>query len=200
MNVSATDPDDAWDGIIGNGIWGTDDDWVVSLGETEVYTYPDPHTIIVKGNITVEQGGSLTLQGVTLKMDTPANGTNWIIVENATNPIFRPQLTIENQGANPSIITSNITDGEHRFGFVIESGSPLNPVEALFTMRNSELRECGWDLNDTFDYKDGGLWIGSGNATIENNEIYDCYSGLVIHNAPEFILGKLMPPDLRLST
>jgi len=183
VKAATNPPYDAWDGILGNGIWGTDGDWILGIGDVYTYTYPIPHTIIVNGNLTIEQGGSLTLQGITLKMATPTNGTYWIRVKNATNPIFRPQLTIENQGANPSIITSNIADGKHRFGFVIEAGSGTNPVEGLFTMRNSELHECGWGLTDSIDYKDGGLWIGSGNANIQNNLITDCYDGIVIHNA-----------------
>ncbi|MEE9150691.1 MAG: hypothetical protein V3U20_02515, partial [Thermoplasmata archaeon] len=80
------DPYDNWNGVVGDGIWGTDGDWTLGFGEVYTYTYPDPHTIIVRGNLTIEPGGALTLQGVTLKMATPANGTYWITVENSTNP------------------------------------------------------------------------------------------------------------------
>jgi parallel beta-helix repeat protein len=53
-------------------------------------------------------------------------------------------------------------------------------------MRNSELHECGWGSNET-DYSDRGLTI-TNFAEIENNEISNCYTGLILYYADDPII------------
>jgi parallel beta-helix repeat protein len=170
------------DSIAGDGIWATDGDWTLTGGENYAYSptgtvsIPQPcDVIIVNGNLTIEPVAQLTLQNVTLLMNGPSNGSVEIRVQ--SGGIQGGSLIIEELAGNPSVISSYTPDGDHRFGFVIESGTP----SPSFTMTDSKLLECGWDY--TGDYSDGGLWIGSTNAVVDNNEILSCFGGIIINGA-----------------
>jgi parallel beta-helix repeat protein len=150
-------------------------DWIISWSATPDYIEYTNTTIIVNGNLTIEPNADLRLRNVTLKMNGTSNGTVEIRVK--SGGVQGGALRILDYDGVPSVVTSNIADGAHRFGFVVESGLP----SAYFAMRGSELHECGWDY--TGDYSDGGLWIGSENAVVENNEISDCFGGIIFNGA-----------------
>ncbi len=167
------------DNVPGDDIWATDGDWIVDFASS-VFTYENC-TIIVNGNLNVTELFTLTLKNVTLLMNPPSNGTYSITVESSSSPVISGgTLIIEDIDGNSSEIASNTP---FRFGFVVE-GDPVNQNGNL-EMRNSQLRDCGWDL--TGDYKDGGLWIG-GNALVDNNEIFDSYAGIIINGTENAII------------
>jgi parallel beta-helix repeat protein len=157
------------DAQAGDGIWTTDGSWTINLGDT--ITHADK-TIVVNGNLIIEEGASLTLTGVTLMMNCTTNGEFRIEVE-AGSGFNGGQLTIQDSGGTPSVITSYNEDGAHNFGFLVY-GHPTTPSrDGHLDMTNSELRYCGYDNVDA-QFKDLGLWINSRNNVIDGNFFYNC--------------------------
>jgi hypothetical protein len=161
--------DPVWNG----SYWETTGDWVFGPGST-IHTYTST-TIVVNGHLAIDPGNTLTLQNVTLIMNPPTNGEHNITVRASDNALFPGgNLTIEDVGGAPSVITNN---GTGQFGFLVEA-DPAGRNANLW-MRNSKLLHCGWDFIEP-DYSDGGLWI-AGEATVENSDISEGYAGIVVY-------------------
>jgi parallel beta-helix repeat protein len=144
------------------GHYETSGDWTVD-GLSGMYVYMST-TIVVNGNLTVTAPLTLTLINVTLVMNvTDYSGQYNITVQSGAG------MNIQT-GSN---ITGGNTDGDHRYGFVVEGG-------ASFTMTDSELHECGWNLLEP-DYRDGGLNIQTSGATITGNDFSDNYAGVILY-------------------
>jgi len=147
--VSLPPPDDGIDGLqYINGNWNV----------TGVESYSN-ETIVLTGNLTVESGGTLIFNNVTLKMNCTTNGTYYINVTSSGSfyiyDLDNDNTTIE----DASVITSNYSDGEHRYLFWVWK-------DANFSMKNSELHECGFELD--VNRKNSGLFIETDNATIDH--------------------------------
>jgi len=95
-------------------------DWIV----TGVEIYSNHEVFVLNGNLIVENGGNLTLKGVTLKMNCTYDG--------------QYNITVKTGGAfyvlEGSVITSANSSNGYCF-FVLS--------EATFRMSESELHECG---------------------------------------------------------
>lgn len=102
--------------------------------------------------IDIYDGGSLTLENFTLIMPYHASG------------IF------VNPGGALYIYDSKIIPAENGGGFQFNVQE-----DAVFEMKNSELRGCGFCPNSS-DW--GGLYVLTSTATIKNNIITDSYHGL----------------------
>jgi len=110
--------------------------------------------ILLNGNLIIENGGDLTLRGVTLTMNNTYNGEYGIRVK------FGGSIIIE----NGTVITT-ASDSFH-FTFVVEAGT-------RFSMKDSELHRCGWgepfpEYDDTV-----GLTILANSPDIQNNLFSD---------------------------
>jgi chitodextrinase len=157
----------------GLGYYDTYGDWIIDPFETKNY---QDITIVVSGDLIVSYAANLTLEGVTLKMNSSYNGEYNIIVE--SHATFEGgDLIIKESGVGPSIITSNTEDGGHRFGFIVESGATAGRSGWL-SMTNSELRECGWDAGLGNNSDDSGLKIESTGNVINGNKISNVYNGV----------------------
>ncbi len=135
-------------------------------------------TIIVNGNLTVFGGFSLILINVTIRMNNTGNMSTYIHVNNGGNLIIsdydNDPLTTED-GCN---ITSNITDGDHRFGFYVHQGSS-------FTMTNSALSDVGHGNGSIYER---GLYIHTDNVIIRNSTVSRSYRGITVDASSGIII------------
>jgi len=116
-------------------------DWIVTGTET----YHDVN-IVLNGNLVVEDGGSLTLRKVTLRLNS-TSGTHYSITVQTGGQLY----VLEG-----SIITS--VDSANGYSFVV---SP----DSTFRMSYSELHYCGWDPSGWLTM---GLYILTDDAVVEN--------------------------------
>jgi parallel beta-helix repeat protein len=127
-------------------------------------------TVIVSKSIVVSNNGSLTLINSTLKFNGTANGTSELQALPGGSVYIRDYDNNSLTTSDNSIITSNLTDNRHRYLFTIFPN-------ANFSMRNSELHQCGYSITSPDRY---GPYILSSNSIIENNSISNNFAGLVI--------------------
>ena len=109
-------------------------------------------TIILTGNLTIQNGGNLTFHNVTLKMNCSYDGQYHIeVLSGGEFYIYdndNDNITTED--------TSNITSNTvHRYLFWVRENAKME-------MRNSELHRCGWDWDNK------GLVIYSNNVTVDH--------------------------------
>ena len=138
-------------------------DWVVT--GTQV---AENDTIVLNGDLIIENGGNLTLRGVTLTMNNNYNGEYGIRIKSGG------AITIE----EGTVITA--ASDSARFSFAVESG-------AGFLMKNSELSRCGWgpdsaELGDNTTILSGirGLIVDTSNAVIEGNTLSNNHVGIIL--------------------
>lgn len=139
-------------------------------------TYAGNETIVLNGNLTVHPGGSLTMRNVTLIMNSPVGGAT---IEEFYHIEVKKYgtlsiLDLDNDNTTHSD-ASNITlnDSNAYYWFWVRDGSN-------FTMRNSELRECGgWSINSG----GAGLMVYTDNATIDHNLIFNNYRGIILYGS-----------------
>ncbi len=154
-------------------------DW--ALTGTEAYIN---ETIILNGNLTIENGGCLTFKNVTLLINCSANGTYHIEVNNGGTFYIYDYDNNSTTIKDTSNITSYFSDGKHRYGFWVQEG-------AKFEMHNSVLRECGWTYPWTYyDFKIAGLYINTNNAIIENCLISNNYYGIFLNGSDSNIISN----------
>lgn len=131
-------------------------DWIIDNATTIT-----GETIILDGNLFVNDGGSLTLDNTTLKMNCSKDGEFGIFIKNGG------AITIKSN----SYITKN---GTGNFPFQVEAG-------ASFSMADSKLEYCGYQ-KDGHDYQKDyaitGLYIKC-DGTIENSVIDNCLQGII---------------------
>jgi hypothetical protein len=127
-------------------------------------------TIIVNGNLTVLGGFSLTLINVTIRMNNTGNMTTYIHVNNGASlqiSDFDNDPLTKDDGCN---ITSNNTDGQHRFGIYAHQNSGL-------TVTNSEISQVGHNIGPD---DERGIYIHTINAIFRNSTISNGYRGIHI--------------------
>jgi parallel beta-helix repeat protein len=130
-------------------------DWIVN----GIEVYSNHEVFVLNGNLIVENGGNLTLKGVTLKMNCTYDG--------------QYSITVETGGAfyvlEGSVITSvNPSNG---YCFLVLS-------ESTFRMSDSELHECGMSFSD--DIMKWGLYTLSNDTVVEKSLISDNFCGVFI--------------------
>ena len=152
----------------GNGTYPAplNGDWIIE-NETNVWN----ETVILNGNLIIENLGNLTLKNVNLRINSRYSGEYGITVQNGGKLKI---LDYDNNSMTPidrSIITKH--NNEFRYKFLTNPGS-------IFEMRNSELTECGFTMGVGGI---SGLTINSDNAIIENSTLYNNYRGIDIKNS-----------------
>jgi parallel beta-helix repeat protein len=147
-------------------------DWVITQN-----TYIHAETFTVEHNITIESGGSLTLDNSTLILNSPDYGDLWIIVKNGG------ELNIINN--------SKLMEGETtvNYDFMYENGSSGE-------ISDSEVANCGWDDGGTF-LSSGGILIASENVIVANSSIHNNYMGMVIFGASPIIENNEISDNLK---
>jgi parallel beta-helix repeat protein len=143
--------------------------WVINTPNNIVVN----ETITLNGNLTIQNGGSLTFKNVTLLMNCPTNGSYYIVVEAGGEFYIYDYDNNTATTSDRSVITSSVADGHHRFCFQVNKS-------AKFQMKNSELHECGVQLPSTLlpiDYT--GLTIYANDTIFENNLISNNFRGLM---------------------
>lgn len=149
--------------------------WVVT-GQEVV----ENRAIALNGNLTVIDGGNLTLRNVTLTVDSQYNGQYGVSVE---------------EGGSMFIYDSNITasDLKDRFTFVVQGDD--------FEMANSGLHGVGWcspgnagaEIDSCMSpplQTHAGPLIETDNALIENNTISENGIGLLVTGSHVTIIGN----------
>lgn len=153
INAKAGNPPPPDDLI--NGTQHIDGDWIIN--SIESYTN---ETIFLNGNLTIQNGGSLTFYNVTLIMNNTFNGEFNIEVE-AGGSLYIYDLDNNNiTSFDASNITS--TNPNNHYQFWVRAGS-------TFIMNYSELHECGWTSFEK------GFEIETDNLFIFGNEISNNY-------------------------
>ncbi|HID71236.1 MAG TPA: hypothetical protein EYP29_00640, partial [Thermoplasmata archaeon] len=150
-----------------------DGDWIIT---NETYVYNE--TIVLNGNLTIENGGKLTLRGVVLKMNVAKDGQYRIEVKSGgelhildwdNNPWTKGDRTIITDGDNDddSAPYNDQEDTNARYYIVVRNG-------AVFELKNSEVSEAGYLWGEV-----SGIYLdGRADYIIENNTIKNCYRGL----------------------
>jgi hypothetical protein len=126
-------------------------------------TYVSNENLVIQGNITVENGGSLTLDHTTLQLNVSNYGDLLIRVK---------------EGGELNIINNSILmqgDTQINYDFVYENGS-------RGSILNSTIRDCGWDDGETFQ-STNGLLIESDDVIIENSILKKNFYGIIIVGA-----------------
>jgi hypothetical protein len=129
-------------------------DWIVTSD-----TYVHQETLTVNGNLTIEDGGKLTLDNTTLIVNGSFYGDLWINVENGgeLNVINNSRIKEGTLGVN--------------YDFVFESGSSGIISESVIT-------DCGWDDGESYQ-SSGGILIVTDDVIIANSSIHQNYMGIV---------------------
>jgi len=146
-------------------------DWII---DSDTYVYNE--TVVVNGNLIIQDGGKLTLRNTTIKMDVSSDGEFYIEVQDGG------ELHILDWDDDPTTTgdRSLITDGDgdndgaafnnnanHRYYLAVRPA-------AVFVMRNSELRESGYFYGDY-----AGIYLdGRADFVFENNTVAKCYRGI----------------------
>lgn len=133
-------------------------DWIINTPGNVVTS----ETIVLNGNLEINNGGSLTFKNVKLKMNCATNGTYHIYVMSGGSFYIYDLDNDPTTTNDASIITSNNPDGNHRFYFRVMTFASTT----TFKMKNSELHECGYGQ---FDAMRKGLSIEIPNTIIENS-------------------------------
>jgi len=110
-----------------NGDWNVNDRTVI-----------ENQTVDLNGSLFVNNGGHLTLRNVTLTINCTYNGEFNITVRNGSSLICTDLDLDKRSTADTTIIRSNASAGNHRYGFRAENGSTL-------VMTGTKITNCGWE-------------------------------------------------------
>ena len=139
-------------------------EWMIEDGDTIIRQNQE---IRLKGNLTIENGGNLTLKNVTLKMNCSSDGEFKIEVQNGGSFYIYDDDNNKETNYDVSVITAYSTSKEYLF-HVKEGGKMI--------MKNSELHECG--PGGMGEEDKWGLIIWSFEIFIENNTISSNHNGI----------------------
>ncbi|MCX6666372.1 MAG: hypothetical protein NT038_10030 [Euryarchaeota archaeon] len=139
-------------------------DWIVTSTEQR-----SNETIILTGNLLIENGGSLTLTNVTLQINCINNGQYRIEVEQGGLFSIFDYDQDRSTMNDASKITS--TNSLYHYRFLVDNGSTL-------MMKNSELHACGYNQWGTASNL--GLYVNGGDISLDGNLISNNYIGVCI--------------------
>ena len=151
------------------------DGWVVN--ETEIHCN---EIIILNGDLTIENGGNLTLRNVILMMNCDYDGQHHIEVKDGGALYIYDNDNDSTTTEDASVITA--LNHDHRYLFWVNAGS-------TFRMKNSELHECGYEYNSP-TRNHAGLWINSNGVAIEDNLITNNYNGVLLYSSSNNTLAN----------
>jgi parallel beta-helix repeat protein len=147
-------------------------DWIITSD-----TYVENENITIEGNITIQAQGKLTLDNVTLIINTSNYGYSKISVKNGG------ELKI----INNSIIMQD--DTLVNYDFIFENGS-----KGL--IQNSMIRDCGWNDGGTWA-STGGIMVISDDVIIESSTIQNNYMGIVVFSSSPSIKNNMISTNLK---
>ncbi len=116
------------------------------------------------GSIIIHNGGSLTLDNSTLKIDSKSEGEFGIVVETGGAIYIKSGSTIDRSGV-------------YNYYFIVRE-------DATFEMKNSTIMHCGYE--NLLDYRYTGLYIEC-NAIIEYSTIDYCQQGVIAENETLYV-------------
>ncbi|MFO7992507.1 MAG: right-handed parallel beta-helix repeat-containing protein [Thermoplasmata archaeon] len=154
-------------------------DWNITVD-----TVVENETILLNGNLTVQNGASLTFENVTLLMNCTASAQWKIDIRNGSTFTILDLDYDNTTSEDASVITA--VDSNYNFLFLVRE-------QAVFEMRNSNLHECGqgyiaWQWNPLAPQ---GAWYGlcilTDNAIIEYNNISNNRYGVVCWDSDAII-------------
>jgi len=155
----------------GNYPYSGSGDWII---DSDTFVYNE--TVVVNGNLIIQNGGKLTLRDTTLKMDVSSDGEYYIEVQSGgelhildwdNDPETRADRCVITDGDDDDDDAAFNTADNHRYTVRVRNG-------ATFVMTNSELREAGFGSGDN-----AGLSLdGRADFVFEENYIAKCYRGL----------------------
>ncbi|UCH89804.1 MAG: right-handed parallel beta-helix repeat-containing protein, partial [Thermoplasmata archaeon] len=134
------------------------------------YAYRGNQTIILDGNLTIENGGNLVLYNVTLKFNCSLSYKYSIqVLSGGKLEIYAGSLITTN--------TSILTSDRYRFRFWVEQ-------KATLIVKDSSIEECGnsTELGSRAKNRKAGLYTESADITLENTRFNNCSMGLIIDN------------------
>jgi len=138
-------------------------DWIITRN-----TQVSNETITLHGNLIIQNGGSLTLNNVTLFIDQ--TGTQTLRIEIMPGGSMRV-LDNDNDSATTADASVITTSTYYGYLFIADQGSQLE-------LKNSQVSGCG--QYSTAGLYTWGIYIATDNTVIENNAIGQTYSGIVI--------------------
>lgn len=120
-------------------------------------------TIILNGNLIIKNNGNLTLYNVTLLINCTYDGEYYIEVQD---------------GGGLYIYNSNITavNTSCHYLFWVRNGSK-------FEMKNSELHECGYEVESDYPLVPQGLEVETEGIIIKNCIISNNYIGVILYSS-----------------
>jgi parallel beta-helix repeat protein len=163
--TAAEHPEDQDANRGGTGLSEFTGDWSVGAGDDLVYAN---QTISLDGNLSVADGGKLTLKNVTLILHGGDSDPQEI-------GVFDGTLTVTDGDGDPAteLDRSQIKAADPEFNYYFGVYE-----DATFTLTNSLVRDCGRLFN--LLGIQAGLYIGTEDATIADSEITMGYGGLFI--------------------
>lgn len=147
-------------------------EWIITNN-----TYVSNENLVIQGNITIENGGSLTLDHTTLQISSENYGDILIWVK---------------EGGDLNIINNSVLKegtSQINYDFIFDNGS-------TGLISNSTINDCGWDDGETFQ-STGGLLIESDDVIIENSTFESNYVGLVIISAAPVIKNNIIFDNIK---
>ncbi|MFQ5978851.1 MAG: nitrous oxide reductase family maturation protein NosD [Candidatus Heimdallarchaeota archaeon] len=139
-------------------------DWIIN-NPTNIWN----ETITVNGSILVQSGGNLTLQNVTLRMNSTSDGECNITVYNGG---------FLNIIENSSVTAVNVSNAWY---LNASAGSTLRLVNSTFSY-------AGWDWGSAGSFS--GLWINTPNTEVFNCSISNNYIGLYFFEADDGLIAN----------
>ena len=140
--------------------------WTIGNFDTLYY---GNRTINLTGNLTVL--GSLTLQNVTLRLNSSYGGQYGICVESGGSLVIRDNDGDWNTTEEGCEITAKNMNAP--FAFQVKAG-------ATFRMENSAIHHCGYAFGRNGEF--GGLWVNANGSIIKGNNITDSMNGVLLHS------------------
>lgn len=130
-------------------------------------------TIIVQGgDLVIQNGGSLTLRNIDLKIQAVSGDgqpRRWIDVQGGGALYVYDNDNDPTTTSDGSLITRRDSDGD-QFRFRVRSGGTL-------VIKNSEVQRCG-RTSSFAGTKDKGIYVESNNVVIENTSFRNCYRAI----------------------
>ena len=135
--------------------------WTVDPFDDLIYVN---QTIVLLGNLTVEQDGNLTLENCTLVMNCTSDGLYGIEVKAGGSLIINRSSEVR---AGPS---------SHRFSWTVQGGGHVEVV-------GSAVAGAGWNSTEP------GLLLLSGSNRIENSTFTDCWCAITAKTGHDTVSG-----------
>jgi hypothetical protein len=147
-------------------------DWIITNT-----TYVSNENLVIQGNISIENEGSLTLDHTILELNGEYYGDILIQVKDGG------ELNI----INNSVLKEGAS--QINYDFIFENGS-------YGLISKSTINDCGWDDGETYQ-STGGVFIESDNVIIENSTFENNYVGLVIVSTAPTIENNIIHDNIK---